>query len=364
MKAFGRFVFLGTFSLFLFGCTGPPIPQEVKQAEILEHDLWGIGGPLYAPQEYQRYKSALRKAKDDLIRENSKFFFFRDYGYVQAELKELLEEGERLRIGIQKQKNSRASDVERQIATGQAEIEKLRRLASMINEGYLARKNLTKAELSLTEAELLCKRGEFDSAQERLNGLNGYLRDARDTLAPMLTRYTDHTQIAKWRRWVEETVSESRHRRNIAIVVSKIDRRLILYRNGNLVKTYPIAIGRNGSSLKLHAGDHATPEGEYRIVRKLPRSKYYKALLINYPNAEDKRRFISAKVRGRIPRSVGIGGLVEIHGGGKDGMTYGCIALDNDHMGEIFAMVDVGTRVSIVGSTDYENNISSALNGL
>jgi hypothetical protein len=65
MKAFRPFVFLGIFSLFLFGCTGPPIPQEVKQAEILEHDLWGIGGPLYAPQEYQRYKSALRKAKDD-----------------------------------------------------------------------------------------------------------------------------------------------------------------------------------------------------------------------------------------------------------------------------------------------------------
>ncbi len=364
MKAFRRFVSLGIFSLFLFGCTGPPIPQEVKQAEILEHDLWGIGGPLYAPQEYQRYKSALRKAKDDLIRENSKFSLFRDYGYVQAQLRELLKEGKRLRIAIQEQKSLRASDVERQIATCQAKIENLTQLASMINEGYLARTNLTKAELAVTEAEALYKKGEFDSAQERLKSLNGYLGDAQRTLAPILTRYTDQTQIAKWRRWVEETVSQSRHRRNIAIVVSKIDRRLILYRNGNLVKTYPIAIGRHGSSLKLRAGDRATPEGKYSIIKKLPNSKYYKALLINYPNEEDKKKFISAKGRGKIPRSVGIGGLVEIHGGGKDGMTYGCIALDNNHMGEIFDMVDVGTHVTIVGSTDYKNNISSALNRL
>jgi len=364
MKAFHPFVFLGLFSLFLFGCKGPPIPQEVKQAEIQEHDLWRIGGALYAPQEYQRYNSALRKAKDDLIREGSTFFLFRDYEHVQAELKELLKEGERLRIALQEEKNSRAFDVESQIAACQAKIENLRRLTSMINEGYLARKSLTKAELALTETDLLYKKGEFDSAQERLNSLNGYLRDAQDTLAPILARYTDQSQIAKWRRWVEETVSESRHRGNIAIVVSKIDRRLILYRNGNLVKIYPIAIGRNGSSLKLHAGDHATPEGEYRIVKKLPRSKYYKALLINYPNEEDKKKFISAKERRKIPHSAGIGGLVEIHGGGKDGMTYGCIALDNNHMGEIFAMVDVGTHVTIVGSTDYENDISSALRGL
>jgi len=139
---------------------------------------------------------------------------------------------------------------------------------------------------------------------------------------------------------------------------------LMLYQNGSLFKSYPIAIGRHGSSLKLHAGDRATPEGKYWIIRKLPMSKYYKALLINYPNEDDKDKFNSAKQRGEIPRSIGIGGRVEIHGGGNDGMTYGCIALDNNHMDEIFAMVDVGTNVTIVGSTDYDNDISSALEGL
>jgi murein L,D-transpeptidase YafK len=93
-------------------------------------------------------------------------------------------------------------------------------------------------------------------------------------------------------------------------------------------------------------------------------SRYYKALLINYPNEGDKEAFIAAKRRGQIPRSIGIGGLVEIHGGGKDGMTYGCIALDNNRMDEVFGMVDVGTPVTIVGLTDSKNEISSALTGL
>lgn len=45
-------------------------------------------------------------------------------------------------------------------------------------------------------------------------------------------------------------------------------------------------------------------------------------------------------------------------------MTYGCIALDNNQMGEVFDMVDVGTPVTIVGSTDSKNEISAALTGL
>jgi hypothetical protein len=85
--------------------------------------------------------------------------------------------------------------------------------------------------------------------------------------------------------------------------------------------------------------------------------------LIDYPNEEDRRKFNAARERGSIPRAAGIGGLVEIHGGGNDGMTYGCIALDNPHMAELFDMVEVGTRVTIVGTTDYKNSLSSASDG-
>jgi lipoprotein-anchoring transpeptidase ErfK/SrfK/cell fate (sporulation/competence/biofilm development) regulator YlbF (YheA/YmcA/DUF963 family) len=358
-----RMICLGILSLSLFGCQGPPIPQELAQAEAQEQELWKMGGPIYAAQEYQGYALRLRSAKEDLARERSAFAPFRSYERIQGELRELVRNGEAVRATIQERKHARGVAVENQIAAGRSQLDELRHLASLINEGHLARKNLTKAEVALTEAELLHKKGEFASAQERLNEMLSCARGAQQVLGPIVARYTRRAQIVEWRRMAEETVAESRQRGGLAIVVSKIDRRLMVYRGGHLVKTYPVAIGRSGSSSKRHAGDRATPEGTYAIIKKRPTSTYYKALLINYPNDEDRRNFSAAQARGSIPRSVGIGGSVEIHGGGKDGMTYGCIALDNSHMAELFDMVEVGTRVTIVGSTDQTNGLSSASGG-
>jgi murein L,D-transpeptidase YafK len=125
-----------------------------------------------------------------------------------------------------------------------------------------------------------------------------------------------------------------------------------------------VGLGARSISDKMFAGDRATPEGKYRITKKLARSKYHKALLINYPNDEDRRQFEQAKRRGAIPRRAGIGGLIEIHGGGKDGQTYGCVALDNHQMDEIYAIADVNTPVTIVGARDYDNSVSQAMKGL
>lgn len=358
-----RVICLGILSLSLVGCPGPPVPQELVQAEAQEQELWKMGGPVYAAVEYQGYALSLRRAKEDLAKERSTFAPFRSYDRIQSQLQELIRIGEKLRTTIQERKHARAVAVENQIAAGRAQIDELRHVASLINEGYLATKNLTKADVALIEADVQYKKGEIVAAQERLSELQSCLQGAREVLGPIVARYTRQSQIAEWRRMADETVSESRQRGGLAIVVSKIDHRMLVYRGGHLVKTYPVAIGRSGSSSKRHAGDRATPEGKYSIIQKRPKSLYYKALLINYPNEDDRRRFSAAKERGSIPRSVGIGGSVEIHGGGKDGMTYGCIALDNAHMAELFDMVEVGTRVTIVGSTDAKNSLSSVSDG-
>ncbi len=364
MKACRPFVLLWVVGAFLLsGCEGPPIPQEVGQAEHQELDLWRIGGPLYAPQEYQQYRAALGTAREDLLRAKSRFILLRDFGEVQAEFQALLKAGEELRVKIEVEKQARAQDIESQLATCRTQIAKLRQSASTINEGYLTGKPLTKAELALAEASQLSADGKFEAARERVRAANGYLQQAQEALAPITARYRDRTLQAKWQHWVTETVADSQRRGKIAIVVSKIDRLMYLYRKGALVKTYPVGIGRSGLSMKVRAGDSATPEGRYAIIQKRPHSKYYKALLINYPNEEDRKVFREAKQRGQIPRSIGIGGLVEIHGGGKDGMTLGCIALDNDQMSEVFDMVEVGTPVTIVGSTGAKN-AASPLAGL
>jgi hypothetical protein len=91
-----------------------------------------------------------------------------------------------------------------------------------------------------------------------------------------------------------------------------------------------------------------------KIIKKkgAGHSKYYKALLINYPNEEDIRLFRRARTLGLFLPRTRIGGLIEIHGdGGRDqNWTEGCVALTNSDMDDLFARVDVGTPVTIVGN--------------
>ncbi len=42
-------------------------------------------------------------------------------------------------------------------------------------------------------------------------------------------------------------------------------------------------------------------------------------------------------------------------------MTYGCVALENEPMLELFSLVGVGTPVTIVGALESENSIAKAL---
>ena len=177
-------------------------------------------------------------------------------------------------------------------------------------------------------------------------------------------RYTDRSQISHWQHLVEAARRESRGSPAPSILVSKLDRKLIVFRNGVETHTYRVGVGRNGLKDKLRSGDQATPEGRYRVVKKVPGSHFFRALLINYPNEEDLRAFSLAKKKGIVSKRAGIGSLLEIHGGGKDGVTDGCVALDNRDMAEIFEMANVGTPVTIVGSMSYDNIVSAAFGKL
>ncbi len=348
----------------VFGCKTAPAPPEVRETELQEHDLWRAGAEIYAAEEYKNYKTALRNSKDHLIEINKKFAWFRNYEPIQREFKDILATGSELLRRIEEQKRIKSTAIASQIAFFQSRIEILKKLTSIINEGRLSRRQLTAAELILDEVQRLNERRQYQEAERKLKIIPVYTASATEAIAPILNRYADKSQIAKWRTWVNETIEASKEKGIYSIFVSKIDRKLILYKNGLPYKTYTIGLGKNGFHDKLYAGDLATPEGKYYIIKKQFRSRYYKALLINYPNDEDRRQFVRAKKTGVIPGWVGIGGLIEIHGGGQEGMTFGCIAMENNHLDELFKLVNVGTPVTIVGAIDYENTIASAIKDL
>ncbi len=134
------------------------------------------------------------------------------------------------------------------------------------------------------------------------------------------------------------------------ILIEKSARRLMLLSQGEVLKSYKIALGGNPIGAKERKGDNKTPEGTYVIDGRNRDSRYHLSLRISYPNERDKKR---AKELGVPP-----GGDIMIHGI-KNGFssvgdahaevdwTKGCIAVTDQEIEEIDKLAPNGTIVEI-----------------
>lgn len=129
------------------------------------------------------------------------------------------------------------------------------------------------------------------------------------------------------------------------IVVNKGDRRMYLLHHDRVLEQYDIRLGFAPEGHKTVEGDGRTPEGVYWIDRRNPNSKFHLSLGISYPNDEDRAR---AEALGQKP-----GGDIFIHGQkslfdrGEGDWTWGCIAVTNDEIEDIYAMVGDMTPIQI-----------------
>ncbi|HEV8702278.1 MAG TPA: L,D-transpeptidase family protein [Candidatus Polarisedimenticolia bacterium] len=217
---------------------------------------------------------------------------------------------------------------------------------------------ILQADVALGEAKRAFEKGEYERALEaaergrsRLAGAVGELNRAFDALHSSPRR-------AVWRRWVKETLKESTATGKPVIIVDKLRRQLRLFKGKDEVASYRADLGLAGVATKTQAGDDATPEGRYRVteVRGPGQTRYYRALMLDYPNAEDRERFRRLQRSGQVPKGKGIGSLIEIHGNGgrSQDWTQGCVALENDEMDDLVPRVKVGTAVTIVGTIPEE----------
>jgi hypothetical protein len=148
------------------------------------------------------------------------------------------------------------------------------------------------------------------------------------------------------------------------LYVQKNERRLLLIQDQVLIRQYHVALGPNPRGDKYYKGDGRTPEGDYFICSKNGASNYYKSFGISYPSLRhaenglhsgvitynDYCEIVQANDAMKMPpANTALGGLIMIHGGGsyKD-WTLGCVAVQNSAMDELFAVVGVGTPVTIV----------------
>jgi murein L,D-transpeptidase YafK len=134
------------------------------------------------------------------------------------------------------------------------------------------------------------------------------------------------------------------------LLVMKSERKLYLYNDGELLRSFDIALGLIPEGPKQREGDFRTPEGRYQLSARNPNSDYFLSIQISYPDARDIER---ARVENVSP-----GGQIMIHGSPNEpkysesryqtwDWTDGCIAVSNSDMVDIWLMTDSKTPIEI-----------------
>lgn len=135
-----------------------------------------------------------------------------------------------------------------------------------------------------------------------------------------------------------------------SLVVYKARRLMCAYNGRQKLKTYVISLGQAPLGPKQRRGDLKTPEGLYTIDGRNAVSAYHRNLSVSYPNAADRANARRA--------GYPAGGDIKIHGLPRQpahppeaylysDWTWGCIAVSDREIEELFAYVQPGTPILI-----------------
>jgi len=301
------------------------------------------------PDLQNSFETRFQLARDRYVAESAKWGILRDDPLIlETELIYLCQEADYLIEEAARIRRDRLDRLELEVAA----IEDLIDPAQSRSLVPRFRRKVTEAKLELDHVKYLLENGSLADAEAAINRLRKSSEDVRELLDRLDARFGDAENIRNWNQLCSRAVNLSRSGAAV-LLVDKFHREAKLLKNGRVAETFQVDLGWNGLNDKLRQGDGATPEGEYKVT-KMKRNgdtKYHLALLLNYPNDQDKVNFQRMKKKGLIPKQARIGGLIEIHGEGGRGQdwTDGCLALDNSEMERLFGLSYVGMPVIVVG---------------
>ena len=338
--------------LLLIHFTPRPPVDEMEYARETLSKAGTKNADTYSKKLYTQAKIYYDSAMVNWERENKRFLYLRDYEKVAffADLS--------AKKAIQAADNSISSTSSLKIKLKQ-QIESLTHLVSEINKLFTTyplsseiRNRISNGKMLLEEAVVAYNKGQYLQSNRKITDSEYLLTASYDNATSNLRNYFKSYSV--WKNWADKTISESKKNKDYSIIIDKFSRKCFVYQNGSKKYEFEIELGKNWVGDKRVKGDNATPEGMYKITKKIDSGKtnYYKALLLDYPNEEDLAHFRSDVAKGILPGSAKIGGLIEIHGNGGKGIdwTEGCVALTDREMDVIFKLVKVGTPVTIIGS--------------
>ena len=132
-----------------------------------------------------------------------------------------------------------------------------------------------------------------------------------------------------------------RDRSKRVVLVSIADRKLAVLEAGNVIASFPVAVGATASP---------SPTGDFQIVSRVSNPTYYHPGTV-IPSGKDNpvgTRWLGISQKGygihgtNAPKSVG------------HAASHGCIRLRNRDMEQLFTMLQVGDVVEIRGERDAE----------
>jgi len=305
----------------------------------------------YAPEALTASEGSLEAARKEMARQGRRFVWFRDYDRARNLATKAGSDALTAREMALQNKQLARKAAEQAVERAASVIELTQSVVDRMPLDRRGHAQVAAARVTLTETERLLKKEDYAAVQRKLGRVMADLEGVRLGIDTQIKNYLQSQ--AKWSRWVDETLAWSNRYSAHAIVVDKVNHIADLYYAGKLKRRYRADLGMSWLGDKTRRGDNATPEGKYKIVRKMGPSetRYYRALLLNYPNDEDRRQFVELKRKGQLHRRADIGGSIEIHGHGGRGTdwTQGCVALSNADMDDLCGHVGVGTPVTIVG---------------
>ncbi len=354
-----------TLSGSLAACVENVPPEMVEAIESLDRDLLQLRAAEVAPGEYAVFVHQWLTLRNRVEAEEDTIRWPWEPNDLEQALHHLQAEGAKTVARLTEQQETDRHAAARQLADVEERSRAIATQVSAIDSRLILAEKPVETDLLLKQARAFYEQGRYEQSLQASDRASHHLTTQSALLQRELGRYASPDRIAQWQRMAHETIEWSKKHRTSAIVISKAERSLTLYRSGQKLLSYPVRLGFNGIREKRYQGDGATPEGRYRIASKRGRgqTQFYRALLLDYPNQDDRRRFLNDRKKGKIPAFRDIGGQIEIHGVDNELMaqTLGCVMLENPQMAALFERVDNGTPVTIVGALLEHNSVERAL---
>jgi len=141
--------------------------------------------------------------------------------------------------------------------------------------------------------------------------------------------------------WVLPAAASENEAKDSLLVVNKSTNELAYFKDGELVRVFPVATGKS---------EELTPEGAFPIVNKIKNRPYYKEKVPGGDPANPLgRRWLGLRVGETEGTTYAIHGNNNPDSIGKY-VSAGCIRMHNDDIEWLFEQVLVGTKVVVTSS--------------